>query len=285
MLKLVAFSLLALAVLAVIAWWRRVQLSQQARTRLNELPPVVEPPDLELDSDSSIFRRHRAWPVATGVVTGLLIYFAINLGFTFAVAFSVIVILLGLQFESWLHERKQVLAERQLSDAVDIMIGGLQAGGGVLSALESAIRESRQPLRPELEEVLGRIRLGDEPQGVLNRLAERIPLETFRLFSTTLAVHWEVGGSLAPTLATVGKTIRDRIEIARRIRSMTAQGRISIIAILGTTFFIGLVIWSNDPGRMERFLRTLLGQNLVAGAMILEAVGVVWANRLMKMKF
>ena len=49
----------------------------------------------------------------------------------------------------------------------------------------------------------------------------RVPLETFRLFAAALTVHQEVGGSLAPTLATVGRIIRDRIELTRRIRSLT----------------------------------------------------------------
>ena len=55
----------------------------------------------------------------------------------------------------------------------------------------------------------------------------RVPLETFRLFSAALTVHQEVGGSLAPTLATVGRIIRDRIELTRRVRSLTVQSRAS----------------------------------------------------------
>ena len=73
-----------------------------------------------------------------------------------------------------------------------------------------------------------------------------MPLDNFRLFATSLAVHWGVGGSLAPTLSTVGRTIRDRIEIARRIHSMTTQSRVSTIAVLGTTYFIGLLMWRNS---------------------------------------
>jgi Type II secretion system (T2SS), protein F len=78
-------------------------------------------------------------------------------------------------------------------------------------ALESAAQESRPPLREQLDEVTGRIHFGDDAQAVFRSLTERVPLETFLLFSSALSVHWEVGGSLAPTLATVGRTIRDRI--------------------------------------------------------------------------
>ena len=99
----------------------------------------------------------------------------------------------------------------------------------------------------QLEEVLGRLRYGDNPIAVFRGLARRVPLDNFRLFATSLAVHWEVGGSLGPTLSTVGRTIRDRIEIARRIRSMTTQSRVSTIAVLATTYFLAVLMWRNDP--------------------------------------
>jgi uncharacterized membrane protein (UPF0127 family) len=124
-----------------------------------------------------------------------------------------------------------MLIEVQLADAIDLMTGALQAGGGVTSALENAIAETRRPLRPQLEDVLGRIRFGDDPQAVLRSLAARVPLETFRLFASVLSVHWEIGGSLAPTLATVGRQVRDRIELSRRLRSLTVQSRASTIAV------------------------------------------------------
>ena len=82
-------------------------------------------------------------------------------------------------------------------------------------ALESEIRESPAPLNQQLEEIANRIELGDSPQTVFRTLTDRVPLETFLLFASALSVHWEVGGSLAPTLATVGRTIRDRIEMSK----------------------------------------------------------------------
>jgi Flp pilus assembly protein TadB len=139
--------------------------------------------------------------------------------------------------------RRRLLLEAQLADALDLMIATLRAGGSVLAALEVAVREGRSPLRQQLQEVLGRVRYGDDPPEVLRALERRVPLETFRLFCVALSVHWEVGGSLAPILATVGDTIRDRIELSRRLRSLTTQSRVSTIAILGTTYFIALVVW------------------------------------------
>ena len=85
-------------------------------------------------------------------------------------------------------------------------------------------------------------------------LVERVPLETFQLFSSALAVHWETGGSLAPILANVGRTIRDRIEISRRVQSNIAQSQVSTVAVLGLTYFIAVIVWRTNPGQTRLFL-------------------------------
>ncbi len=159
------------------------------------------------------------------------------------------------------------------------------AGAGITDALENAMRESRRPLRPQLEDVVGRIRFGDDPRTVYHGLTQRVPLETFLLFASALSVQSETGGSLAPTLASVGRTIRDRIEIARRIRSNSAQSEVSTVAVMLLTYFIALVVWRTNPEQMRQFLATSLGQWAVAGTILLQAVGLVWMSLISRLRF
>jgi tight adherence protein B len=112
-----------------------------------------------------------------------------------------------------------------------------------------------------------------------------VPLETFALFTAALAVHWEVGGTLAPTLAVVGRAIRDRIALTRRIRALTAEARVSIIAVLAMTYFIAAFVWVSDPQRMQTFLGTRVGSALAAGAIFLQGLGIVWASAISRLKF
>ena len=165
------------------------------------------------------------------------------------------------------------------------MVAALGAGAGVSDALENAMRESRRPLRPQLEEVVGRIHFGDNPRTVYHGLTQRVPLETFLLFSSALSVQSETGGSLAPTLASVGRTIRDRIEIARRIRSNSAQSEVSTLAVLLLTYFIALVVWRTNPEQMGQFLATSVGQWAVAGTILMQAAGLVWMSFISRLRF
>jgi Flp pilus assembly protein TadB len=275
-------SLLGLA--ALVGWWHIMRQRQRALELLTSDEPLTASTPT-IAEPRSFTRRHRILPWLVGVTAALALWFAVALRSEFAVAFGLIVGLLGSQVEAWWHNTQIARIEAQLGDAIDIMIGSLGAGASVLNALDSAAAEARPPLRAQLDEVVGRIRLGDEPQAVFQALVRRVPLETFQLFASTLAVHWEVGGSLAPTLATVGKVIRDRIELSRRVRSLTAQARASVVAILLATYFIALIIWRNDPPRMETFLSTSIGASLAAGAVVLQAIGIVWSSLMSRIRF
>jgi len=144
---------------------------------------------------------------------------------------------------------------------------------------------SNRPLKPQLEEVVGRIRFGDDPTEALTDMEARIPLETVRLFSITLAVNWQVGGRLAQTLANVGRTIRDRIELSRRMHAMTTQARVSVISIMGVTYFLAALMWRNDPSRMEGFLTSPFGQGATIAAVVLQGIGIAWISRMSRVKF
>jgi tight adherence protein B len=280
--------LLVLAVLfgllLAVYGWQRASLRRRAQERLTASLPKAEEAEKLPPPTRPVLRRYRWLPWLIGVVLAAGLYLA-GLHLTFAGALGLIVGLLGGQLEAHLAARKLLLVETQLADAIDLMVGALRAGAGVLKALDAAALEARPPLRPQLEDVLGRIRFGDDPQAVVRALVARVPLESFRLLAAALSVHWEVGGSLAPTLATVGRTIRDRVDVSRRVRTLTTEARVSVVAVLLVTAFLGLVMWRTDPERMHQFLSTTLGRGMVTFAVVLQAVGIVWSAAISRVRY
>ncbi|QDV45846.1 Bacterial type II secretion system protein F domain protein [Stieleria neptunia] len=238
--------------------------------------------------DSSARRLARRWfwvPWTVGILMALSVWIVFRWPPQYVLAIGAVVSLLLNQFESFLHTRHIAKLERQLADAIDIMVGAVSAGAALGPAMDAATLETDRPLKPYLQEIAGRIRLGDDPASVFRSLADRVPLETFLLFSSSLAVHFEVGGRLAPTLATVGRTIRDRIEITRRIQSNIAQSQFSTFAILGLIYLIAVIVWRNGPEPMREFVTSTVGSWFIAGSIIMQAVGIAWMNLISKPKF
>lgn len=278
------FGWFALIALVAVGWrsvrrreiaWQRLAEVNQTRAEGERVPVGVR-------------RLHRRWiwaPWGLALIVAAVTALVSRFSMPYVVALGVMVGFLASQLESFLAARHAATLEGQLADAIDIMIGAVDAGAGVGAAIDAAITECRAPLRPYLEEVKGRIQLGDEPAEVFRSLAQRVPLEAFLLFTSALAVHWEVGGKLSSTLTTVGRTIRDRIDVARRIRSNTAQSQFSTLAIIGLTYFIAVIVWRNGPEQMEEFVRSSVGSWFVAGSVVLQAVGIVWMNLISKPRF
>jgi Flp pilus assembly protein TadB len=286
MIEILVLAGLLLGLGGIAAYWRNARAGTLARARMEQSAAAAEAEEAApVAVAHSYLVRHRLAPWICGLVTALLLHFALGWALPFVVAVALIVSLQTGQLEAYLAAGRTARIETQLADAIDLMVAALQAGASVADALENAMGESRSPLRPQLEEVVGRIRFGDSPRAAYHGLTQRVPLETFLLFASALSVQSETGGSLAPTLASVGRTIRDRIEMARRIRSNSAQSEVSTMAVLFLTYFIALVVWRTDPDQMHEFLSTKVGQWVVSGTVLLQAVGLVWMSYISRLKF
>ncbi len=286
MIEILILAGLLLGLGAIAAYWRNARVRTLARERIEYSAAVSEATQAEpLPAARSFLVRHRFLPWLLALIVAGLLYYAFDWAPPFVISVSLIAGLLAGRLDSYLAVRQTARIETQLADAIDLMVAALRAGAGVADALENALRETRSPLLPQLEEVVGRIRFGDDPRTVYLGLTQRIPLETFLLFASALSVQAETGGSLAPTLASVGRTIRDRIEIARRIRSNSAQSEVSTLAVFLLTYFIALLVWRGNPDQMHAFLTTTIGQWAVAGTILLQAAGLVWMSVISRMKF
>jgi tight adherence protein B len=285
--SIVTFFVAAIAASAILAarasYLRGLSARRLGRPEAEEeAPEEVRAPDL---GSVPFVRRHTLIPLLLAAAVAATLHYGFQFHAIFAAAAFAIISVVGIVIDKLRFERACARIEAQLADAIDLMVGSLRAGAGLLDAFESAARESEEPLRQQLVEVGGKIRLGDDPRSVLRNLAKRVPLATFDMFVLTLTSNWEVGGSLAPGLSTVGRGVRDRIDLTRRVRALTTQSRLSVIGILAVSYFIGILMWRAAPHRMEEFLGTDFGRNCIGGALLLQAVGLIWISWISEVKY
>jgi len=237
-----------------------------------------------LDAGRMLVRPH---PVAAAILGGavfLLVGLLVAEQAPYRISAVTIGVALGILLEDLLAERRLMKLESQLADTIDLLVGALQAGAGLAAALGRAAEAARMPLRPLLEDMSRRLRLGDDPEGVFREPASRVPLASFRLFALSLGTQWETGGSLAPALSLVGRSVRDRIGLARRVASQTTAAIGSMIAILVISYGVGLLMWIWEPARVEGFLWTRVGAVAVSVCMVLQSIGLLWMWRLAKVR-
>jgi len=230
-------------------------------------------------------RRYRYAPVVAGLLLAGSVYWLTNLPVQYSIAGGIVIAAITYLLEMYWADSNVERIESQLADAIDLMIASLRAGSALLASLEAAVHEARQPLRSELENVVARIRLGEDPRHAVRELSARIPLESFRLFAHSLLVHWETGGSLASSLRTVGKTVRDRLEISRRISAQAVESQISVVAVMAIAYGLTVFMLNSNPEPLKKLVYSQIGAYIAAGVMTLQAIGMVWIWRMSRIRF
>jgi tight adherence protein B len=283
-----SLTVVAVAVGLLFVWHER----RTRRVAVERLARIMAKPGLAEERGAAPGRVIRSFPprhpvaaYTAGVAAGGLLWAVADVPLAIAVAAGVLTGVLAHLVEEHVGGEKTDVIEAQLASAIYLMVGSLRAGASLLAAFESALEEVGPPLRPYFQEVAGRIRLGDDPRGAVGALQVHVPIETFRLFATSLAVHWEVGGSLATTLSSVGQTVRDRIELSRRVRAQAVEAQASVAVVLVMAYVLGFLMWRTNPDRLDAFVGTSIGTSLVAAVIMLQAVGLIWMSKLNRSAF
>lgn len=277
---------LALALgLGTLAWYFYNQrLHRASIERLSE--PFLQDDEYQAVQQPIGLRPRHSWVAYTLVATlGLALWLFANWEWIFCIAIVLVGFVLTSIAFSAITRKRGIRLEVQLTEAIDLIVGSLHAGAGSLDSLDNAAREVREPLGSHMRDLVGAIRLGETPQDALEDLYRAIPLESFRLFSFTLAVHEETGGSLAPTLSMVARSIRDNVDLRRRVNAETTQAQFSVFGILLITYGIAFITWQTHGERVEAFVGDEMGIRVIAAAIVMQAVGLFWMTRLTKIRF
>ncbi|GAA4757245.1 hypothetical protein GCM10023328_46430 [Modestobacter marinus] len=181
--------------------------------------------------------------------------------------------------------RRQVRFADQLDDTLRLMSSSLRAGHSVLRSLEVLSHETAHPTAEEFARVLNEVRVGRDLVSALAEVAERTGSADFGWVAQAVAIHREVGGNLAEVLDRVGTTIRDRTQLRRQARALSAEGRASATVLLALPVVLGGGMALVSPAYMGRLTASPTGLLLLGVAGSLLVVGAVWVRRVVTVRF
>ena len=189
---------------------------------------------------------------------------------------SLCLVLVGAFIPPWyigyLKKKRRETFGVQLGDALMLISNGLRAGFSFEQVMESVQRDMSDPIAQEFGRSVREMRLGVSMEDSLTALADRTKSVDMQLLTSAVVVQRKVGGNLADILDNLSETIRERVRLKGRIRTLTAQGRISgyIIGVLPVVLFF--VISGINPSYMEIFRTTTLGVVMLVVAALMEIV-------------
>jgi tight adherence protein B len=173
----------------------------------------------------------------------------------------------------------------QIVDSLMILSSSLRAGLSFLQAIEVLCEEMPAPVSQEFRLVLHEQKLGRSIEDALGNLRKRMRLEETNLVVSSILIARETGGDLPRVLSRLADTIRDNLKLKEKISTLTLQGRLQGVIMAMLPFAFAYFIYKQNPGHFDVMLETELGRKLLAGAAILQIVGIILIKKVSTMKF
>jgi len=184
----------------------------------------------------------------------------------------------------WLLGRRIARIEQQLADAIDMAKRSLRAGNPFVSTFRLVAESMSEPIAAEFAITAADMSYGNDPRQALFSLAERVPSVPLRGFVTAILVQRETGGNLAETLDHLSDVIRQRFRFDRKLRALSAEGRLSAWVLIAIPFALAGLLQISSPEYLTRLLDDPRGPTLLGGAGVLMIVGIVWIRQIARVE-
>src|SRR5439155_5977288 len=117
--------------------------------------------------------------------------------------------------------------------------------------------------------VLSETQLGRPMDQALGDMSERVGSKNLSFVITAVTIQRQIGGSLAGLFDMVADTVRQRQQFTRKVKGLTAMGRMSAYVLIGLPFFIGTVVTLMNPAYMAPLYHSATGQKLLATGLVM----------------
>jgi tight adherence protein B len=222
--------------------------------------------------------------VVTGAVTVVLMWILYGLG---GIVFAPIALLIPFTVR-WFLKRKLTRRRKQFSeqlpDNLQVLSSALRAGHSFVGALSVVVDDSPSPSREEFRRVIADEQLGVPLQDALDVVARRMDNRDLEQVSIVASLQRETGGNTAEVLDRVTDTIRERFELRRLVKTLTAQGRMSRWVVTALPLVLLGIITLINPNYMDPLYHTSTGRALLVAAGFFVVLGSVVIGRIVNIK-
>jgi tight adherence protein B len=174
--------------------------------------------------------------------------------------------------------------ERQLPDVLTLVASSLATGFSLHQSLDAVAQDAADPVSTELFRALAETRIGAELVDALDRLAFRMNSENMRWTSMAIRIQQQVGGNLAETLRTTATTLREREQLRRMVRGLSAEGRLSAYILIGLPIALFFYMLLTNHDYVALLWTSLLGWLMLGVAFVGMVVGTFWMSRVVKVE-
>lgn len=170
--------------------------------------------------------------------------------------------------------------EQQLPDAIDLFTRSMRAGHNLHSGLETIATETADPVRMEFRKMMEELALGSQVEPSLHALGKRVPLIDLKFFITSLILQRQTGANMVAVLENLAALVRERLDMAEKLKSHTAQQRFSAGLLCALPLVVGLGFYIQKPEYVRMLWTDPTGSKFLTYAIVSEIVGILIIRRI-----
>ncbi|MGA3800262.1 type II secretion system F family protein [Pseudomonas fluorescens] len=174
--------------------------------------------------------------------------------------------------------------EEGLPDALDAMCRALRAGHPFNETLRLVAEEHKGPVAHEFGLTFSDINYGNDVRRAMLGLLERMPSMTVMMLVTSILIHRETGGNLTEVLERLSRLIRGRFRFQRKVKTLSAEGRMSAWILVAIPFVLAGAILFTTPKYMPLLLNDPVGHKMILGAFGSMLVGIFWIRKIIRIQ-
>ncbi|UTT84044.1 type II secretion system F family protein [Vibrio pelagius] len=176
------------------------------------------------------------------------------------------------------------LFEQQLPEALDIIRRALQAGQPLVQSFNEVGEELPDPIGTEFKNTYNLLNYGYDLRLAILQMTERVPTVSMLAFSSAVMLQKETGGNLSENLQKVSEVLRARFKLERKIKTLSAESRLSawILTLSPFALFFGLKLV--NPDYVEPLYSDPRGITMVSVGIVLLAIGALWIKKIINVE-
>jgi tight adherence protein B len=178
------------------------------------------------------------------------------------------------------RSRRLAKFEQQLPDAIDLFTRTMRAGHNIHSGLETIATETADPVRMEFKKLMEELALGSQVEPALHGLGARVPLIDLKFFITSLILQRQTGANMVAVLENLAMLVRERLNMAAKLKAHTAQQRFSAGLLCGLPVVVGIGFYILKPEYIRLLWTDPTGSKFFTYAIISEIVGILIIRRI-----
>jgi tight adherence protein B len=232
-------------------------------------------------------------PFHAGELLALCLGLAVFFGFIAAVSGSPTLVTLGvfavfgslpIAYVSIKATARIKQFDNQLPDLLITIAASLKAGHSFRQGIQSVVDEGAEPAAKEFRRVLTETQLGKPMDDALSDLGLRIGSKNLTFVINAVTIQRQIGGALAGLFDMIAETVRQRQQFSRKVKGLTAMGRMSAYVLVGLPFFIAVIVTIMNPVYMSPLYHTATGQKLIVTGLVMIVIGSAMLKKIVSFR-